>query len=122
VLRPKTWMSLNERLIRKDGRKGLAQGGPMQQLGAPLSGLSPCANTRTPQVSRTRGQLLGPERLRKPNMARIDVDVICVAGHELHHQFRLERLDLARKIDTCHAVDQTKVASGWSRASSPMRF
>jgi hypothetical protein len=41
---------------------------------------------------------------------------------EVHYQFRLERLDLARKIHTCHAVDQTKVASGWSRASSPMRF
>jgi hypothetical protein len=115
-------MSLNERLIRRDGWKGPAQGGPLQQLGALLSGLSPCANTRTPQVSQTRGQLLDPQLLRKPNMASIDVDVICAAGQEVHHQFRLERLDLARKIDTCHAVDQTKVASGWSRASSPMRF
>jgi hypothetical protein len=39
-----------------------------------------------------------------------------------HHQFWLERLDLARKIDTCHAVDQINAASGLSRASSPMRF
>jgi hypothetical protein len=77
-------MGLNKRLVRKDARKGLAQGGPMQRLGAPLSGLSPCANTRTPQVSQTRGRLLGPERIRKPKMARIDVDVICVAGHEVH--------------------------------------
>jgi hypothetical protein len=109
-------MSLIISLIRIDGQKGLAQGGPMQQFGAPLSGSSPCANTRTPKVSQTRGQLLGPERLRKPNITRIDVDVICVAGHEVHNQFRLERLDLARKIETCHAVDQTNVASGRSGA------